>query len=59
MENIVVVKNKNGSISCLPVSRSRIHYEENYNVIVFVNKMWNLYHIEKIKKYFDMKEFMN
>lgn len=50
---MVVVKNKNNSVSCLPMSQSISHYVSKYNVLTIVNKQWNPYYIEKIKKHFE------
>jgi len=50
---MVVVLNKDGSVSCLPVSRSRSYYMLKYNVLCFVNKMWNPINVLNIKKYFE------
>lgn len=47
-----VVRNKDNSISCLPVYNKRNYYYERYNVICFVNKLWNPFFVEKIKLYF-------
>lgn len=49
---IVVVKQNNGDISCLPMSQSKEHYENKYNVVCYVNKLCNPYYISIIKKYF-------
>lgn len=50
---IAVVRTKEGTISCLPMNQNKKHYLDRYNVVVFVNKLWNPYHINKIKKYFN------
>lgn len=49
---MVIIRNKDNSVSCLPMSKSKTLYEKKYNVICYVNKMWNPYHIQKIKNYF-------
>lgn len=49
---IVVVKTKEGTISCLSMSQNKKYYLDRYNVVTFVNKLWNPYHVNIIKKYF-------
>ncbi|MNV42855.1 hypothetical protein D3C71_1345530 [compost metagenome] len=52
MKRMVVVRNKNGSVSCLPISKNKEYYFNKYNVIVFVNKPHNYHYVVKIKQYF-------
>jgi hypothetical protein len=49
---MVVVRYKNNSVSCLPMSKPKSYYEDKYNVVCYVNKLWNPYYIQKIKKHF-------
>lgn len=50
---ICIIRNKDGTISCLPVSKDKDYYNKKFNVVCFVNKMWNYYFVDKIKKYFN------
>lgn len=52
---MVVVKNRDNSVSCLDVLRSKSYYESKYNVVCYVNKLWNPYYISIIKRYFNKK----
>lgn len=49
---MIVVKNKDDSISCLPMQHNISHYQKHYNVIGTVNKQWNPHFVLKIKNYF-------
>lgn len=52
MARMVVVRNKEGSVSCIPMANPLAHYQKKYDVVVIVNKPWNYHHVSKIKKYF-------
>lgn len=49
---MVVVRNEDNSVSCLCVSKPRGYYESKYDVICFVNRLWNPYYVSIIKKYY-------
>ena len=49
---MAVIRNKDNSVSCLPMSKSKSYYERKYNVICYVNKLWNVYYVSIIKRHF-------
>lgn len=49
---IVVVKGKEGEVSCLRVTNSKDYYNKKYDVLTYVNKLWNPYHVKRIKEYY-------
>lgn len=50
---LCVIRNKDLSISCLPVNKDKSCYYSKYDVVCFIKKSWNIYHIKIIKKYFE------
>lgn len=53
-----IIKNGDNTISCIPVSCSKDYYYDKFNVLCFVNKRWNNYYVNIIKKYFEEKGFV-
>lgn len=49
---MVIVRNKDNSVSCLQMVNSKEWYEQQYKVICYINKPWNIFYVDKIKKYF-------
>lgn len=59
MSRIVVVRTKDGSVSCLPVSEGRAHYERYFEIVCYCNKLWNPYHVNRIKAYFSKRRCLD
>lgn len=53
-----VIKNRDNTVSCIPVTCSKEYYDEKFEVLCFVNKTWNPYYVNSIKKYFEAKGFV-
>lgn len=53
-----VIKNRDNTVSCIPVSCSKEYYYEKFDVLCFVNKEWNICYVNSIKKYFESKGFV-
>lgn len=54
-----VIKNKDNTISCIPVSCSKNYYYEHFFVLCFVNKNWDIQYVNIIKRYFESKGFVS
>lgn len=52
MSRMCIVRNKDKTVSCLPVHESKLSYYLKYEVICFANKQWNPHFVGIIKKYF-------
>lgn len=51
---MVVVRNKDNSVSCLPMRGPLFRYEK-HDIVTIVNKPWNVYYSKKIKNYFNRR----
>ena len=53
---LVVIENKNGSVSCLQMRQPISYYNSKYKVLTVVNKEWNPYYVKRIKAYYKNKK---
>lgn len=56
---ICVIKNRDNTVSCIPVSCSKEYYYEHFTVLCFVNKAWDINYNNIIKRYFESKGYMS